>query len=202
MSSSLLSPTDSTWTPLDSSGLRWSPGGVQVESEWSLLNCYFRDQGQGQGNWNVYAKKGNFHFRLQVEYLSSGLQVELKCYLMDSGGVYWSLQSQGLGLAHSVTTVQWMTQSTEHIHCSAETEPPNTAATGVNGYNYNCSVQNESSAFSSHHIHSYSRLLPVHRQFIGNEDIRQCISNKRPRRLHHIHFISLSAAGGRAVHRQ
>jgi len=26
--SSLLSPTDSTWTPLDSSGLRWSPGGV------------------------------------------------------------------------------------------------------------------------------------------------------------------------------
>ena len=29
--SSLLSPTDSTWTPLDSSGLKWS-----------LLNCYFR----------------------------------------------------------------------------------------------------------------------------------------------------------------
>ena len=36
MDSSLLSSTDSTWTPVDS-------GGVQVESEWSLLNCYFRD---------------------------------------------------------------------------------------------------------------------------------------------------------------
>jgi len=48
-----------------------------------------------------------------------------------------------------------MTQSTEHIHCRAETEPPNAAATGVNGYNYNCSVQNECSAFGSHHIHTH-----------------------------------------------
>ena len=57
-----------------------------------------------------------------------------------------------------------MTRSTEHIHCSAETEPPN-AATGVNGYNYNCSVQNECSAFGSHHIHTH---IPACCQYTGS----------------------------------
>jgi len=87
-----------------------------------------------------------------------------------------------------------MTRSTEHIHCRAETEPPNAAATGVNGYDYNCSVQNECSAFGGHHIHTHiPRLLPVHRQFIGNEDFRQRISNERRRRLHHTHSLHIPA---------
>ena len=87
-----------------------------------------------------------------------------------------------------------MTRSTEHIHCRAETEPPNAATTGVNGYDYNCSVQNECSAFGGHHIHTHiPRLLPVHRQFIGNEDFRQHISNERPRRLHHTHSLHIPA---------
>ena len=41
-------------------------------------------------------------------------------------------------------------------------------------------VQNECSAFCSHHIHTHT-LLPVAGRFIGNEHVRQCISNQRPR---------------------